>query len=377
MRILHIIDSSTPEDVLLTLALITRQVEAQHQVLALGHQSVMRAAIAAGVNENVISFARATGWWDPAGWHSVHQTYYFYQPDHLHCWGYWALVAAALPKRLAAVRMVSLHTQPTPAELWLLRMASRRSRWFVLCGTQDLFEQMRRAGLLRDQLAYVPPAVPEITSPRIAPAQLREILELPADDHPVIFLGGTPHVHNRQDQGLWAAAILQHIYPQAHALIRLGHLDHAPVQAHVQRLLEFAQDLAHPGMMHFVEPDIPVQTVLQTTDIMLFTPDQDVDVTVMLQAMAAGIPVVATRVPGTVNIVDDSHSAILTPVEEPWPLATAAHQLIGNPQQAEEQVIAARRRVETEFSSARLAERFASIYRQLYVAPQQPLAMLA
>ncbi len=377
MRILHMIDPSTPEDVLLTLALITRRVEAEHQVLALGHQSVMQAATAAGVDTGIIRYARAAGWWDPAGWHSVHRAYYLYQPDHLHCWGYWALAASAVPKQLSTVRMVSLHTQPTPTELWLLRMASRRARWVVLCGTQDLFEQMRRAGLPRDQLAHVPPAVPEITGPRIAPAQLREILELPADDHPVIFLGGTPHVHNRQDQGLWAAAILQHIYPQAQALIRLGHLDHAPVQAHVQQLLEFAQDLAHPDMMHFIAPDIPVQTVLQVADIMLFTPDQDVDLAVMLQAMAAGIPVVATSVPGTVDIVGDSRSAILTPAEEPWPLATAAHQLLDNPQQAGEQVLAARRRVETTFSSAKLAERFASIYRQLYVAPQQPLAMLA
>ena len=236
---------------------------------------------------------------------------------------------------------------------------------------------MRCAGLLRDQLAYVPPAVPESTGPHIAPGQLREILELPADDHPVIFLGGTPHVHNRQDMGLWAAAIVQHIYPQAHALIRLGHLDHAPVQEQVRRLVEFVQAFAHPDMVEFVEPAIAVDTMLAAADIMFFTPDQDMDFSIMLQAMAAGVPVVATSVPGAVDIVDDSHSAMLVPVQEPWRLATAAHRLIDNPQQAGEQVMAARRRVETEFSSARLAERFASIYRQLYVAPQLPLTMLA
>ncbi|NNM87842.1 MAG: hypothetical protein HKL95_04925, partial [Phycisphaerae bacterium] len=120
MRILHIIDATTPEDVLPAVALITRQVDAQHQVLALGHRSVMQAAMAAGVDAKVLSSARAAGWWDPSGWHGVHQAYYRHQPDHLHCWGYWAMAAAAIPKELPAVRMMSLHTPPTPNELWLL-----------------------------------------------------------------------------------------------------------------------------------------------------------------------------------------------------------------------------------------------------------------
>ncbi len=377
MRILHIIDLTTPEDVLPTVALITRQVDAQHQVLALGHQSVMQAARAAGVDAKVLSLARSAGWWDPAGWHGVHRAYHLHQPDHLHCWGYWAMAAAAIPKQLPAVRLMSLHRPPTPNELWLLRMVNRRGRWLGLCGSQNLFDQMRRAGWPRDQLVCISPGLPQMAAPDLTAAELRQSLELRADDHPVIFLGGTPHPHNRQDLGLWATAILQQLYPQAQALIRLGSLHYAPLQDQQRRLLAFAQDLPHPAMIQFVEPEIPVATVLAIADIMLFTPDQDIDFAVMLQAMATGVPVVATSVPGIVDLVGESRSASLVPVQEPWPLAAAAHHLLSNPQQSREQLRAAGGRVESTFSSAQLAERFASIYRQLRVAPLQPLAMPA
>lgn len=377
MRILHIIDPTTPEDALFTLAVICRRVAADHQVLALGHQSVMRAAVAAGVAGSTIHVARAAGWWDPSGWRSVHRKFHADQPDLLHCWGYWAITAAAMPRHLPAVRIASLHTQPTPGEIRLLRMAGRRAPWFVLCSAREIFDQMRYAGLPRDRLAHVPPGAAEIAGPAADPAQSRKMLGLPADDHPVVFLGGAPHVHNRQDEGLWAVGILEQIYPQARALIQLGQVHHAPTQAQVRRLVEFSQSLLHPDMIHFIEPEIPLQTVLAAADIMLFTPDQEIDSAMMLQAMAMGVPVVATSVPGLVDMVGNSQSVMLAPVHEPWQLAAAAHQLLSKPEQAREQTLAARRHVEIACSSGHLAERFFSIYRQLCVAPQQPLAILA
>ncbi|MGE5673607.1 MAG: glycosyltransferase family 4 protein [Mycobacterium leprae] len=86
---------------------------------------------------------------------------------------------------------------------------------------------------------------------------------------------------------------------------------------------------------------------------------------VLLEAMAAGRPVVATRVGGVPEVVADGETGILVEPENPEALAGAMKRLLSDPGLAARMSEAGRRRVEQQFSSRRMAEQTAALYREL------------
>lgn len=85
---------------------------------------------------------------------------------------------------------------------------------------------------------------------------------------------------------------------------------------------------------------------------------------VVLEAMATGLPVVATRVGGTPALVEDGRSGLLVPPDSPEALARAILKLLRAPVVAAEMGAQARSRVLTEFGIDRMLERMDTFYCQ-------------
>jgi glycosyltransferase involved in cell wall biosynthesis len=83
----------------------------------------------------------------------------------------------------------------------------------------------------------------------------------------------------------------------------------------------------------------------------------------LLEAMAASRAVVASRVGGIPEVVEDRVSGFLVEVAQPIDLAEKCHHLIVNPEVARQAGYAARKRVEKEFSAASMAERVIGLYK--------------
>jgi glycogen synthase len=81
-----------------------------------------------------------------------------------------------------------------------------------------------------------------------------------------------------------------------------------------------------------------------------------------LEAMACGTPVVASRVGGILEVVDDGVTGLLVPPAAPEALAAALVRVLGDPALAARLGEAGRRRVEAAFSWARIAERTERVY---------------
>lgn len=82
----------------------------------------------------------------------------------------------------------------------------------------------------------------------------------------------------------------------------------------------------------------------------------------LLEAMAAALPSVCTRVGGIPEALTDGQEGLLVPAADPSALATAVTKLLQDPQLRATMGAAARQRVRRDFSIDRAAERTAAIY---------------
>jgi glycosyltransferase involved in cell wall biosynthesis len=88
----------------------------------------------------------------------------------------------------------------------------------------------------------------------------------------------------------------------------------------------------------------------------------------LLEAMARGLPVVATRVGGNPEVVVDGVTGFLVPVRDPAALAAAMVRIHQCPTLAAEMGLRGRRRVEQEFSVQKMIRE----YEQQYVDEGKP-----
>jgi glycosyltransferase involved in cell wall biosynthesis len=85
----------------------------------------------------------------------------------------------------------------------------------------------------------------------------------------------------------------------------------------------------------------------------------------IMEAMAAALPVVATAVGGSAELVLDARTGFLVPSGDPASLAARLLTLLRAPDLAAELGRAGRRRIEGEFSSRRLRDRVTELYREM------------
>jgi len=89
---------------------------------------------------------------------------------------------------------------------------------------------------------------------------------------------------------------------------------------------------------------------------------------VILEAMALGKPVIATRDGGPPEIVADQATGILVPPRDPAALAGAIGQLVGNPAQGDAMGQAGLARYQSHFTVDRMAREILAIYQKCLAA---------
>ncbi|WP_119165954.1 glycosyltransferase [Algihabitans albus] len=93
--------------------------------------------------------------------------------------------------------------------------------------------------------------------------------------------------------------------------------------------------------------------------------DQDASVNTLKEAMAMGLPVVATRHGGIPELVEDGVSGFLVPERDSGALADAIARMCDSPDLWQTFGLTGRRRVEAEYDMHRLNDRLLDVYRQV------------
>jgi glycosyltransferase involved in cell wall biosynthesis len=104
---------------------------------------------------------------------------------------------------------------------------------------------------------------------------------------------------------------------------------------------------------------------LQAADIFVLPSRSEGLSNALLEAMASGLPVVATAIPGNVDVITHGRNGMLVAVDDPEALASACAGLLGDRSRREELGRAARMTVEARYSLDRVARDYLALYRAL------------
>ena len=86
---------------------------------------------------------------------------------------------------------------------------------------------------------------------------------------------------------------------------------------------------------------------------------------VILEAMAAGVPVIASDRGGPADIIASGQDGILVPPRSPSALATAIRRLAGEPAAMATLALRARGKIESNFTLEQMITRVEAFYREL------------
>lgn len=108
-----------------------------------------------------------------------------------------------------------------------------------------------------------------------------------------------------------------------------------------------------------------VETILPALDVAILTSSTEGMSNALLEAMACGLPMVATAVGGNLQLVQPGISGLLVPVGQPAALADALLTLAQAPETRQRMGVAARERIEREFSLDSMVRSFDRLYQRL------------
>lgn len=187
------------------------------------------------------------------------------------------------------------------------------------------------------------------------PTGLRGRLGLPADT-PLVGLVSGFRVMKGQQTVVEAAARLAAERRPFHLLL----IGQGPSAPRIRAQIEAAGLGEHLSVLGFVD-DLPA--MMAGLDVALYSAlESDGMSRVLFEYLAAGVPVVASRVGVVPEILEDGVTGLQVPAGEPEPLARAIDRLLADTPARRRIGEAGRALVEARYSGARLAERLLALY---------------
>jgi glycosyltransferase involved in cell wall biosynthesis len=133
-----------------------------------------------------------------------------------------------------------------------------------------------------------------------------------------------------------------------------------PLRTEVERA---ARELIEAGRLTLTGFRSDVPELLATFDVVVMPSLWEGLPLALLESMAAGRAVVASRLPGHAEVIEEGVSGLLVPPGEPDPIASAILALLADPERRRALGRGARARVECDYSVERMAEATARLYR--------------
>jgi glycosyltransferase involved in cell wall biosynthesis len=246
---------------------------------------------------------------------------------------------------------------------WSLRSADR-----VITVCAAFSKQLTRAGVRAERISVCHNSVK--APRRISPAEqraLREQFQISDDERVIVSVGRLSREKGHEDL-VQAIASVREMDPTLKFKVLL--VGDGPEHAQLEST---AGDLRLNEEIVFVGHVSDVAPFYSIADVLALPSHSEGSPNVLLEAMAAGIPVVATAVGGVPEIAVSGENALLVPARQPHEFAEALLQILSERDLAEKLAANATIRAR-EFSPEAYAHRMIHIYKQVSETRIEPKA---
>jgi glycosyltransferase involved in cell wall biosynthesis len=187
--------------------------------------------------------------------------------------------------------------------------------------------------------------------------ELRTVLQLDGASHVVATVA-----HIRKVKGIdllvRAAAQVCRELPRAQFLV----IGDASDREYFRELQQLTASLGVASNVRFLGPSEAVFSILKVCDAFCLPSRSEGFANALIEAMACGLPCVATRVGGNAEALTDGHGGFLVASEDVTSLATKILVLLRDPVRARQMGEAGREVVERKFSAGSMMEQLVSLY---------------
>lgn len=280
------------------------------------------------------------------------------KPDVVHTHGYRPDVVAGSAARRSAIPTVSTVHGFTGGEWknrfyeWIQGWSHRRFDAVVAVSRQQVGNIVARG--VEPERVHVVQNAWVSQKALLAPEEARRILGLPSEmDARLLGWVGRLSREKGLDVLLEALSRLEGLHWKL-AVVGEG--------AEEPPLRRLATSLGIDGRVHWAGYVEEAARLFRAFDLFCLSSRSEGTPIVLLEAMAAGVPVVATEVGGIADVVGPD-SAQLVPPERPECLAAAIRRTLAEPDGARERARSARRRLDRRFDAGDWVRRYDEVYR--------------
>ena len=238
----------------------------------------------------------------------------------------------------------------------------------IACIARTIEREALAAGVARARVHYLPNAIdmtrfrPPTDTERVA---LRRQFDVPLAATVCVFLGRLS-----REKGLMELMEAWQIVRPANAVLLVAGPDMTNHAWNVgPEAREFVRRHQLESSVRFLGSTDDVPTLMRVADIAVQPSHFEALGLSAIEALACGVPVIASAVGGLVDFVHDDENGIRCPPQNPEALARALRQLIDDPARRTRLAAQARSSVESLYDEAAVFGRFAALARSLSGEP--------
>lgn len=277
----------------------------------------------------------------------------------------WATTCAALarvPAHVTAVHSTGKINR-VHRRLWVNRLTlSRVDRVIALSETHRRY-LIEAESINARQLVIIPNGIDVAPFQRAPdPSEVKRELNIP-ERSPVVGIVAMLRPEKAHRTFLEAARLIGAQHPDAHFVVVGDGPERERLEAHARRL-------GLDGQVHWLGCRDDIVRLLHSMDVGVLSSDPVVETLplAVLEYMAAGKPVVATRVGSVADLVEEGATGFVVPPREPQALAERIGRLLDDPALAQRCGALARQRVAQHYTMERTIRLTESLFDELLAA---------
>ena len=282
------------------------------------------------------------------------------EADIIHTWGQAALnYTLAVHPPTAPPIVATLFEAPRNHFFWnWYRMNFWGEASHTVVPTLGVEQDCHQHGLARESSSVIPLSIAGPNSNRVTRKQFCEELGI-ASNIKVIAIAGPLVRSKRIDNALWCFELVRTLDENTHLVIFGDGADRF-------RLERYARLVSEVEAVSFLGYRTDMLDLLPHVDVLWQPGEETTLASVMLEAMAAGVPVVASNVPVHQEVIEDGKNGLLFPVGSRAGCARQTQRLMNEAEQTAELVATAKQWAANEFSTAGSAKAYAEVYHRVH-----------